>query len=131
MRKILLLWISMVMVIIAVLVLAARLQSQDTGHCAPHTCRCLGMVQEVQTKKVEACWKKARLRSVPKAEELLPEEVAKCMENVPDHCEIIAKSPTYWGLKRKDERRCSEHCKPENCSCPDSACKSHEESDRY
>ena len=109
------------------------MDSHDVPHCSPRgsatsaQCRCLGMVNEVQTTRAAKCWKDAGFdnpEDIPDELELYaPEAVKACLAAVPDHCEVVRETPTWWGYKGPNTCRTS--CKPERCGCADSACKAH------
>lgn len=106
---------------------------KDPTNVAP--CTCPGMVGHIQTEKAQDCWEKnGHLQppsDVPMTEELIPLDVRICLENVPDHCQVISKDAEYhWGYKEK-KNYCKTSCKPERCGCADSGCKSHQESEDY
>ena len=111
--------------------------SHDVPHCSPkggkHSapCRCLGMVNDVKTARSEQCWEKAGFL-IPRDAKGKPlmsmlfsptAEVMQCLGNVPDHCQVVARGPSYWSYGGKNICRTS--CKPERCGCADEACKPH------
>ena len=137
-------WAAVAALYLALVALIASAQDpyqgvapHDVPHCSPKggkqsaPCRCLGMVGDVQAAKTAQCWEGAGVLIARDAdghpiETLLPDltpEVSQCMAKVPDHCEVVAKAPPYWGYKGKNTCRTS--CKPERCGCADEACRAH------
>ena len=96
-------------------------------------CRCLGMVNDIQTIKASECWAKVGLDSSGDAPRELrlfaPEHVKKCLAAVPDHCRVVAMWPDFWGYTGDD--LCRTSCKPQRCKCADSGCRSHAASEDY
>jgi hypothetical protein len=109
----------------------------------PARCQCHGMVHKIQQERTDSCWESAlgplgsnisremREQSLQFLMLATKELLLACIGEIPDHCTIVAKSPGTWGYDGRSEDTCRTGCWPQNCLCPDSACKSHEESDAY
>lgn len=96
-------------------------QPHEIKFCKPSatgegaTCKCLGMVSDVQAEATADCYKAADIKA--------------CLAAVPDHCQIVSyDAPHEKHFGKNGERRCRTTCKPERCKCADTACKSHEDS---
>lgn len=118
--------------------------AKSDGKLAP--CKCTVMVSKIQEPLTAKCWEDAGYFIPPDVDNDAalrnvipwndpPKKVLDCLEQVPDHCSIIAGVyPGYpmrtYGVKLNEI--CQTSCNPQNCvACQDGACKSHDESDDY
>ena len=106
-------------------------------------CSCLGMVGRIQIFETELCNSGANLgplelQSIDIAPIDLKTPLMRCLSEIPDHCEIVARysllwTPQFykWESIHKFEYPCATVCKPERCGCADQPCKSHSNSKVY
>jgi len=104
-----------------------------TGRGGAARCQCPGMVARVRKGKRVACWESIGQKAPPDEraeievhmlevfEPAKAKQLMQCFGDLPDHCEIVSRTPGWWGYKGK--QTCQTSCKPERCGCGDSACK--------